>query len=188
MFHRRRRITEPMDRILPWAVQSQSQRKSIGTELSPDRHRVRPPHPSQRSGGCRTITEEREISWSRQHPSRTGSSRYRGRNHCSHDNLQQILADRKWPTPWTQSLVTTLPPKMAICSSARTTEWSASSVTQAKSCWRSYWTDWRRKWRRSSLKNRQASEQEGAPRSRFSTYEFSVRNISSTSKTSTMSQ
>ena len=37
------------------------------------------------------------------------------------------------------------------------------------------------------LKNRQASEQEGAPQSRYSTYESSVRNICSTSKTSTMS-
>ena len=35
--------------------------------------------------------------------------------------------------------------------------------------------------------DRQASEQEGAPQSRSSTYESSVRNISSTSKTSTMS-
>ena len=35
--------------------------------------------------------------------------------------------------------------------------------------------------------NRLASEQEGAPQSRSSTYEFSVRNISSTSTTSTMS-
>ena len=33
-------------------------------------------------------------------------------------------------------------------------------------------------------KNRQASEQEGAPQSRSSTYTFSVRNIPSTSKTS----
>ena len=38
-----------------------------------------------------------------------------------------------------------------------------------------------------SLKNRQASELEGAPQSRSSTYESSVRDISSTSKTSTMS-
>ena len=43
------------------------------------------------------------------------------------------------------------------------------------------------KQRRSSLKKRQASEQEGAPQSRSSTYESSVRNISRTSKTSTMS-
>ena len=70
-------------------------------------------------------------------------------------------------------------PRKATCSSARTTKRSASSVTQAKSCWRSYWTDWSLKWRRSSLQKRQASEQEGAPQSRFSTYESSVRNISS---------
>ena len=37
-----------------------------------------------------------------------------------------------WPTPWTQSLIITLP-KKATCSSARTTELSASSVIRAKS-------------------------------------------------------
>ena len=40
--------------------------------------------------------------------------------------------------------------------------------------------------RRSLLKNRQASEQAGVPQSRSSTYKSSVRNISSTSKTSTI--
>ena len=33
-------------------------------------------HPSQRSEGCSTIIEKREVSWSRQHPSRTGPSRW----------------------------------------------------------------------------------------------------------------
>ena len=30
---------------------------------------------SQRSGSCSTIIEEKEVSWSRQHPNRTGRSR-----------------------------------------------------------------------------------------------------------------
>ena len=42
-----------------------------------------------------TIIEAREISWSQQHPSRTGPSRWRGCNQCSHDNLPQDLADRR---------------------------------------------------------------------------------------------
>ena len=71
----------------------------ISTELSPNTHRGRPPHPSQRSGGCSTIIEDREVSWSRQHPSRTGPSRWRGSNHRSHDNLQQDLADRRMASP-----------------------------------------------------------------------------------------
>ena len=50
----------------------------------------------------------------------------------------------------------------SISSSARTTERSASSATQAKSCRRSHWADWRHRRRRSSLKNRQASEQSRA--------------------------
>ena len=50
-------------------------------------------NPSQRSGGCSTIIKEREVSWSRQHPGRTGPSRWTGCNHRSHNNLQQDLAD-----------------------------------------------------------------------------------------------
>ena len=52
MLFRRTRDTEPVDRILLWAVQSQGQWRSISTELSPDRYRGWPPHPSQRSGGA----------------------------------------------------------------------------------------------------------------------------------------
>ena len=66
---------------------------------SPDTHRGRPSHLSQRSGGCGTIIEEREVSWSRQHPSRTGPSRWRGCNHRCHENLQQDLADRRMANP-----------------------------------------------------------------------------------------
>ena len=56
-------------------------------------------HPSQRSRGCSTITEEKEVSWSRQHPSRTGLSRWGGCNHRSHNNLQQDLVDRRMANP-----------------------------------------------------------------------------------------
>ena len=42
---------------------------------------------------------KREVSWSQQHPSRTGPSRWRGCNHCSHYNLQQDLADRRMANP-----------------------------------------------------------------------------------------
>ena len=65
----------------------------------PKTHRRQPPHHLQRNGGCSTITEEREVSWSRQHPSRTGPSRWTGCNHCSHDNLQPDLADRRMANP-----------------------------------------------------------------------------------------
>ena len=179
--------TEPMDRILLWAVQLQGQWRFISTELSPDRHRGWPAHPSQRSWGCSTIIEEREVSYNRHHPSRTGPTRWRECNHRSHDNLRQDLEDRRVANPMDPVLSHCTSHKKASCSSARTIEQSASSVTQAKLSCRSYWTDWSHKWRRSSLKNRQASEQVGAPHSRFSTYAFSLRNISNASKTSTMS-
>ena len=99
MPHRRMRDTELMDRILLWAVQSQGQQRSISTELSPDWHREWPPHPSHRRGSCSTIIEERKVSWSQQHPSKTGPSRWRGRNHHFYDNLLQDLADRRMANP-----------------------------------------------------------------------------------------
>ena len=88
-----------MDRILLWAVPLQGQWRSISTELSPDWHKRWPPHPLQKRGGSSTITEEREDSWSRQHPSRTGPSRWRGCNQSSNDNLQQDLTDRRMANP-----------------------------------------------------------------------------------------
>ena len=99
MPRRRATDTEPMDRILLWAMQLQGQWRSISTELSLDRHRGWPPHPSQRSGGCSTIIDEREVSWSRQHPSRTGPSGWRKCSHRSQDNLRQDLADRRMANP-----------------------------------------------------------------------------------------
>ena len=53
----------------------------------------------KKNGGCSKITEEREVGWSRQHPSRTGPSRWRGCNHRSHDNLQQDLAGKRMANP-----------------------------------------------------------------------------------------
>ena len=92
-------LPEWIVRIPLWSVQPQDQWRSISAELSPDRHRGRPPHPAQRSGGCSTVTEERAVSWSWHHPSRTGPSRRRGRNYRYHDNLRQDLADRKMANP-----------------------------------------------------------------------------------------
>ena len=92
----------------------------------------------------------------------------------------------EWWTPWIQSLVITLFKKgnLQQCKNYPTISLISH---QAKSCWRSNWKDWSHKWRRSSLKNRQASEQAEATQSRSSTYKSYVKNISSTNKTSTMS-
>lgn len=52
-----------MDRILfPEQYSHKANGDPSRTELSPDRHRERPPNPLQRSGGCVTITEEREVN------------------------------------------------------------------------------------------------------------------------------
>ena len=68
--------------------------RAVGRSFGPIRESRRS-HPSQRSESCSTIIGEREVSWSRQHLSRTGPSRWRGCNHRSHDNLQQDLAGRR---------------------------------------------------------------------------------------------
>ena len=70
---------------------------------------------------CSTIIEEKEVGWSRQHPSRTGPSRWRGCNHHSHDNLQQNLADWRIANPIDPVL-------------SHYTSQERPSVTQAMSC------------------------------------------------------
>ena len=69
--YRRATDTEPMYRVLLWAVHLRGQWRSISTELSPDRHRELPPHPAHGSGGCSTIIEKREVTWNRQRPCET---------------------------------------------------------------------------------------------------------------------
>ena len=71
--------------------------KASGDPLNCPQTDTEDDHPilHKKSGGCITFIEEREVSLSRQHPSRTGPSRWRGCNYRSHNNLQQDLADRK---------------------------------------------------------------------------------------------
>ena len=111
-----------MDRMLYWAVQSQGKWRSISTALFPDRHRGRPPHPSKRRGDCSTIIEEREVGWSRRHPSRTGPSRGEDVITALTTICNKIWQTGEWPTPWTQSLVITLPRKgnLRECQNYRT--------------------------------------------------------------------
>ena len=99
MPHRGTKHTESMDRILIWAVQYHKATGDPSILNRPQTDRARSPHPLQRSWGCRTITEEREVSWNWQHPSRTGQSEWKGRNYRSHDNLRQDLADRTMANP-----------------------------------------------------------------------------------------
>ena len=68
----------------------------------------------------------------------------------------KIWKTGEWPTPWTQSLIITLP-KKATYSSARITEPLASSVIQVKSCWESSWRGSNPKLTRLLLKNRLCS-------------------------------
>ena len=96
MPHRRTTDTEL---ILIWAVQTQGPWRSITTELSPDAHSGWPPPLSQRCVCCSITIEDREVSWIRQHPSRTGQSRWRGCHHCSYNNLQQDLENRRMASP-----------------------------------------------------------------------------------------
>ena len=161
--------------------------RQFSTELSPGRHRRWPPNPSQRSGVCSTIIEKKKVSCSRQHPSRAGPSRWRRCNHRSHDNLPQDLADRRMANPVDPVLnhhtsqerqpaaMPELPNNKPHQSPKQSHAEDDTEQIEASSGIRS------------SLKNRRTSEQEGAPQSKYSNYESSVRNISSTSKTSTIS-
>ena len=138
-----------MDRILFWAVQSQGQWRSISIELSQDRHRGWSPYPFAKKWrlqynhwrkGSQLESTTSQQNWSKQvermlsplsRQSATTSGRQENGQPCG-------------PSPSSSHFL-----RKATCSSARTTEWSASPVTQAKSCWRLYWTDWSHKQRRS---------------------------------------
>ena len=125
--------------------------------------------------------KKRKFSWSRQHPSRTGPSRWRGCNHRSNDNLLQDLADRRMANP--------MDPVLSHHTSQERQPAEVPELPNNKphqSPKQSHAEDHTEQIE-ATLKNRQASEQKRAPQSRSSTYESFVRNISSTSKTSTMS-
>ena len=101
-----------MDRILHWAVQSQGQWRSISTGLSPDRHRGWPPHSSQRSGGCRKKSLKKRKSAGiddiQAELVQAGREDVITARTTICDKIWQTW---KWPTPWSQSLVITLPKK-----------------------------------------------------------------------------
>ena len=109
-----------MVRVLLRAVQLQSHRRPRSTER-PFSNRQRP-HPSRRSGSSGEVAQEGEVSRSGQRPSGAGAGRGRSHDKCPTDYLLQDLADRKWPTPWTQSLIITLPKKcnLKLCQNYRT--------------------------------------------------------------------
>ena len=134
--------------------------------------------------GKGTIIEEREVSWSWQHPSRTGQRGWRRYNHHSHNNLRQDLSDRKMANSVDLVLGHHTSPRKATCSSARTTKWSTSTATQAKSYWRIILN--RLKPQAEKIIAEEQAGFRAGPQSRSLTYTFYVRNISSTSKTSTM--
>ena len=80
----------------------------------------------------------------------------------------KIWQTGEWPTPWTQSLIITLPKKgnLQLCQNYRTDN------------------DWSRKRKRSSLRNKHASDQDAAQQSRSATLGYCARSTSNTSKTS----
>ena len=109
MPHRRTRHTEQMDRILHRAVQSQGQWSSISNGLSPDRHRGWPPHSSKRSGGCSAITEKGKSTGVDNVSTKLVQAGGEDVITALTTICNKIWQSGEWPTPWTQSLVITLP-------------------------------------------------------------------------------
>ena len=168
-----------MDPVL--SHHTSQERQSAAVPELPNDQSHQPPHPSQRSGGCSTFIEEREVSWSPQHPSRTGPSRWKGCNHRSTE------FDRRMANPMDPVLSHhTSQEKQPAAVPELPNDQPHQSPKQSHAEDHTEQIESHKR-RRTSPKNRQASEQEGVPQSRSSTYAFSVRNISSTSKTSTMS-
>ena len=123
-----RRTADPqsMDRILLRTVQPQHQRRPSSTKLSTDYLRGRLPHSSWGSGGCSKEKSEKKESqlelrnWS--HTSWTGSSWGEALITTLTTICNKIWQTGEWPTPWTQSLIITLPKKgnLHMCQNYRT--------------------------------------------------------------------
>ena len=176
-----------MNRILLCVVQSQGHWRSISTELFPNRHRGWSPHPSQREVEAAVQTlKKRKSAGVENSPAELVQAGEEDVVTALMTICNKMWQTGEWSTPWTQSLIITLPKKgnLQQCQNYRTI---SLICHQSKVMLKIILKDLIHKQRRSSPKNRQASEQEGAPQSRSSTYESSMRNISSTSKTSTMS-
>ena len=111
MPHRRTTDTEPTDRILHSAVQSQGQRRCISTELSPDRH----------TGWQPILRKEVEaaVQSLKKGQSAGGNNIQAELVQAGEENVittlmiicHKIWQTGEWLTPWTQSIVITLPKK-----------------------------------------------------------------------------
>ena len=98
----------------------------------------------------------------------------------------KIWQTGEWPTPWTLSLIITLPKKgyLQLCQNYRT----ISLVSHpSKAMLRIVLNRLKPQAEEIIKKNMQVSEHEGTQLSKFSILEYSVRNTCNTSKTFTMS-
>ena len=98
----------------------------------------------------------------------------------------KIWQTEEWPTPWTQSLIITLPKKgnLQLCQNYRT----ISLISHpSKVMLKILLNRLKPQAKRSSLRNKQASDQDAAQQSRSSTLGYCARSTSNTSKTSTTS-
>ena len=186
MPHRRTTDTERIDRILLWAVQLQCQWRSISTEVYPDRHRRWPPHPSQRSGGCRKSLKKGKSAWDDNIPAELVQAGGEDVITALTTICNKSWQTGEWPTPWTQSLVTTLPKKgnLQQCQNYRT----ISLISHPSKVMLKVILNRLKPQAEKIIAEEEAGFRAGrSTQSRSSTYAFYVRNISSTCKTSTLS-
>ena len=112
MPHRRTADTEPME----------GQWRFISTEMSPDTHRGRPPHPLQRSEATVQSLKKGKSAGVDNIPAELAYAGGEDVITALTTICNKIWQTNKWPTPWTQSLVITLPKKgnLQQCQNYRT--------------------------------------------------------------------
>ena len=108
MPHRRATDTEPMDRILYWAVQSRGQWRSISTGLSPDRHRGWPLILRKEVEAAVQSLKKGKLAGVNNIPAELVQA---GGKDVITAICNKIWQTGEWPTLWAQSLVITLPKK-----------------------------------------------------------------------------
>ena len=111
-----------MVRILLRAVQLQSYRRPRSTKRPSSNRQRQLPYPSRRSGSSDEIAQEGEVSRSGQRPSGAGAGRGEAMISVLLTICNKIWQTGEWPTPWTQSLIITLPKKgnLQLCQNYRT--------------------------------------------------------------------
>ena len=107
--YRRTRHSKEVNRVLLWIVYTQNNRGSQGARCPSTNQQWQLPYPTGRSWSCSKITEERQVGRVDNIPSELVQAGGEAITDLFLIICNKIWQTGEWPTPWTQSLIITLP-------------------------------------------------------------------------------